>query len=212
MSAGLDRWLQQATRCLSNDSRARVVTEIREHYESAREAAISGGATAAEADERTVAALGDARTANQQYRKVLLTAAEARLLREGNWEARAICSRTLVASVARSIPVVAILAGVGLLLAGRIEVGRDILLAGVAMAILFIAPFLPVYTPARSRALRFLKWAVLAGLPLLILWGDALKYSWLLIACLWPVAWVEWTRVSIRRKLPLGQWPRHLYF
>jgi general stress protein YciG len=41
----LDSWLKQATRHLSKESVAQVRTEIREHYESAREAAMSGGAT-----------------------------------------------------------------------------------------------------------------------------------------------------------------------
>lgn len=89
---GLDSWLEQATRCLSRDSVAQVRSEIREHYESARETAISGGATADEADRLAVCALGDAKTANRQYRNVLLTASEARMLREANWEARAVCS------------------------------------------------------------------------------------------------------------------------
>jgi len=40
---------------------------------------------------------------------------------------------------------------------------------------------------------------------------DALKFSWLLIASSWPVVWVEWTRNSIRRKLPVARWPKHLY-
>ena len=51
------------------------------------------GTSADEADRMAVAALGDARNTNCRYRAVLLTSAEARMLREGNWEARAICSR-----------------------------------------------------------------------------------------------------------------------
>ena len=41
----LDTWLKQATRHLSKGSVAQVRTEIQEHYESARETAMSGGAT-----------------------------------------------------------------------------------------------------------------------------------------------------------------------
>ena len=87
----LDSWLNQATRPLSRDSAAQVRAEIQQHYELAREAAMGHGATVDAADQQAIAALGDARTANCQYRKVLLTAAEARILRQGNWEARAIC-------------------------------------------------------------------------------------------------------------------------
>ncbi|MGA2114641.1 MAG: hypothetical protein ABSH56_07815 [Bryobacteraceae bacterium] len=211
MPNGLDRWLKQATRCLSSDSTARVVTEIREHYECARDAAIGDGAGADQADELALTALGDARKANRQYRKVLLTSSEARLLRQGNWEARAVCSRPLVKSLALSLPLMAILAASGLFHTGADEAARVLLLAGIGVGFLFITPFLPVYTPARSRIVRYLKWVVLAGLPFLAFGADALKFSWLLIASLWPVAWVEWTRIAIRRKLPIERWPKHLY-
>lgn len=209
--AGLDRWLNQATRHLSKDSAAQVKTEIREHYESAREAAENSGATADEADQMALNALGDARRANRQYRKVLLTSAEARLLGEGNWESRVICSHRLVRSLVRWIPVIALLAAMALFRAGVIDVARVILAGAVAMGLLFIAPFLPVYTPSRSRMVRYMKWVVLTGLLVLAYWPDIQKFSWLLIASLWPVAWVEWTRISIRRKLPVARWPKHLY-
>jgi GTP cyclohydrolase III len=63
----LDNWLKQATRYLSKDSVAQVRTEIQEHYESAREAAMirPGGVTPEEADRLALAALGDAKAANR---------------------------------------------------------------------------------------------------------------------------------------------------
>jgi hypothetical protein len=85
---------------------------------------------------------------------------------------------------------------------------------------LFTAPFLPVYTrPSRGRVFRYVKWVVLLGTLGLAFGTDAhswswllmLKWSWLLTACLWPLIWIEWTRVSIRRKIPIAQWPRQLY-
>jgi hypothetical protein len=208
---GLDRWLNQATRHLSKDSAVQVKTEIREHYESAQEAAVNRGATADEADQMALNALGNAKRANRQYRRVLLTSAEARLLREGNWESRAICSHRLVRSLLRWMPVIALLAAMALFRADRIDAARVLLVGALGMSLLFIVPFLPVYTPSRSRIVRYVKWVVLTGLPVLAFWPDALKFSWLLIASLWPVAWVEWTRISIRRKLPVAQWPKHLY-
>src|ERR1700758_103163 len=81
-SLGLDSWLNRATRHLSKDSVAQVRAEILEHYESARDAAIGSGATADEADRSAIAALGDAKIANCQYRNVMLTSSEAKLLRE----------------------------------------------------------------------------------------------------------------------------------
>jgi hypothetical protein len=65
----LDQWLFAATKGLSQESAAQVRAEIQEHYDSSREA---GGAAA-----DIMRALGDPRTANRAYRKVLLTEQEA---------------------------------------------------------------------------------------------------------------------------------------
>jgi len=64
-----DQWLSDATRGLSEESAAQVRAEIQQHYDSAREA----GGDAAD----VIRALGDPRTANRAYRKVLLTEREA---------------------------------------------------------------------------------------------------------------------------------------
>lgn len=85
MTPDLDRWLEQATRRLSKDSAAQVRTEIQEHYQSAREDAISGGASQDEANRMALIALGDAKTANKQYLRVLLTASESGTLSKTWW-------------------------------------------------------------------------------------------------------------------------------
>jgi hypothetical protein len=208
---GLDRWLKQATRHLSKDSAVQVRTEIHEHYESAREAATSGGASADEADRSALAALGDAKTANCQYRNVLLTSAEARMLRDGACEARTVCSRPWLKRLLLAVPAVALLAAVALSFTGSIQMARVLLVAAIGTGLMFAAPFLPVYTAPRARVFRGVKWAVLAGTMVLAFGPNALESSWLLICCLWPVAWIEWTRVSIRRKLRVADWPKHLY-
>lgn len=211
MTTELDRWVTEATRCLSADAAGQVRAEIQEHYDSTREAAIGGGALAGEADRAALAALGDARSANRGYRKVLLTTREARLLKQGNWEARVICSNQRVKSLFRWMPAVPLLAALVLFSTGATGVARTLFLGSIVMGFLFIVPFLPVYTPARSRLARGVKWIVLAGMPVLAFGPDALKYSWLLIAVLWPIARTEWIRVLIRRKLPVAQWPKQLY-
>lgn len=209
---GLDNWLKQATRQLSKSSAAQVRTEIQEHYDSEREAAMSGGASADEADRLAVAVLGDAKTANCQYRNVLLTSAEVRMLREGNWEARAVCSRPWLKGLLLAMPVAALVAAATALLTGSIAVARVLLVGGIGMGLMFAAPFLlPVYTPSRGRVFRCVKWGVLIGTFALALGPDALKEFWLLTPCVWPLAWIEWTRVSIRRKLPIAEWPKQLY-
>ena len=210
-SRALEAWLKRAAYGLSTASAAKVRTEIQEHYESAREAAIGSGATACEADHQAVIALGDPKTANCQYRSVLLTTAEARMLRSGNWEARAICSRRWLKLLLVTIPVVALFAAAILFLTGASAVARVLLVGGVGMGLMFLAPFLPVYTPSRGRIFRRVKWVVLTGMLVLAFGPNALKMSWLMASCLWPMAWIEWTRVSIRRKLPVAEWPKQLY-
>jgi len=208
---GLEAWLRQATRQLSKDSVAQVRAEIREHYEASREAAASSGATVDEADRTAVAALGDARTANCQYRNVLLTAAEARILRESNWEVQAICSRPWLNRLLVVLCVATLWAGAALLLAGSVTAARLLLAGGIGFGFLFVAPLLPIYTLSRSRVYRGLKLAIMTAMVVLAFGPNALKWFWLLVSCLWPLFWVEWTRASIRRKLPAAQWPRQLY-
>lgn len=108
----LDDWLRRATRHLSSKSAAQVRSEIQEHYELSRETALSEGAAAEEADRLAMAALGDARTANCQYRRVLLTSAEARLLRESIWEVRTVCARPWLKRALLATPVAALLAAI----------------------------------------------------------------------------------------------------
>jgi hypothetical protein len=208
---GLDSWLNVATRHLSRDSAALVRSEIQEHYESAREAAVAGGYSAEDADRIAMHALGDARTANCQYRQVLLTSAEARLLREGKWEARAICSRPWLKWLLVAFPVALVEAASVFYFHGKVGLARDLLLAGIGMSPLFAALLLPINTPMRGRIFRYGKWVAMT-LALVLLFGpEALKWSWLLISCFWLVARTDWTRASIRRKLPVSAWPRHLY-
>jgi hypothetical protein len=188
-----------------------VRSEIGEHYESAREAAINDGATTDAADRLALTALGDAKAANCQYRRVLLTSREARQLRESNWESRAICSNRLVRSLLFLMPASAILAGELLSLRGNTDLARILLVGGLGMTILFSLPLLPIYTPKRARIIRCVKWAVLLGMLTLAFGHDTIKLSWLLLSSLWPMIWIEMTRTSIRRKLPVSEWPKHLY-
>jgi hypothetical protein len=214
----LDSWLGQATRRLAKDSAAQVRREIQEHYESARDAAIIGGATTDEAERLAVNALGDAKTANRQYRHVLLTCAEARMLREGNWEARAVCSRPWLKWLVLAVPVAAVAMAAVLFVIGQAAVAGAVLIAVIANLIIVIAMspplaalLLPIYTPSRGRIFRCVRWAAVTGALVLLFGPEALKWSWLLISCLWPLAWTEWMRASIRRKLPVAAWPKHLY-
>jgi len=207
----LESWLQQATRHLAHDSAAQVQAEIHEHYESAREAAMNTGATADEADREAVVALGDAKTANCQYRKVLLTSAEAKVLRQSNWEARAFCSRAWLKQTLVALSFAALIGAELFFVRGATEIARILFVLGLGLAMLFVGPTLPVYTPSRGRIYRVVKWLLMIAMLVLIIGADTLKWSWLLISCLWPVFSVEWTRASIRRKLRVADWPKQLY-
>ena len=172
---------------------------------------MADGASAEEADRLALKALGDAKTANCQYRQVMLTSAEARMLREGNWEARAVCSRPWLKWLILAAYVAAMETAITLCLTGHTGVARDVLIAAMGMSPLFAALLLPINTPSRGRIFRYVKWVMMTGALVLLFGADSLKWSWLLISCLWPLAWTEWTRASIRRKLPVAAWPRHLY-
>jgi hypothetical protein len=124
-------------------------------------------------------------------------------IREGNWEARAVCSRPWLKRLLIAVPVSALFAAIVLFLRGASTVAW--------IGFLFAAPFLPVYTPSRGRVFRGVKWVVMLGILLLAFGPDILKWSWLLFSCLWPIYWIERMRVSIRRKLPVAEWPKQLY-
>lgn len=206
----LETWLKQATCHLSAASTARVRTEIQEHYESAREEAISGGTGTVAADRRALASLGDAKTANRQYRQVLLTSAEARLLRDFRWEALAVCSRPRIKWLLRAIPVAALCVG-GIAVAYGASDGARLLFAGAILTGLLAVTTLPIATPFRGRVFRCVKWAGLMAAMGLAFGPTFLEWSWLIAACLWPLAWTEWMQISLRRKLPSEEWPKQLY-
>jgi hypothetical protein len=84
-------------------------------------------------------------------------------------------------------------------------------LAGLLGALAFIVPFLPVYTIKRGRIVRGIRWAVMICAMVLLFGKNALQWSWLLAPCFWPMIRTEWTRISIRRKLPIAEWPKQLY-
>jgi hypothetical protein len=211
MMTSLDTWIKRATRHLSKESIAQVRIEIQEHHELAREAAMQDGASADEADSLAIAALGDPKLANRQYRKVLLTSSEARMLHNGSREVQAVCSRPWLRRLMQGFSIAVLLAAITTFLIGGVTPGLPILFAGVAIALLLATPLLPIYTPPRARIVRCLKWLFVLGTLAVTFGPDALKWSWLWISCLWLLVWTEWVRASIRRKLPVAQWPKQLY-
>jgi hypothetical protein len=201
MSKLLEVWLDRATRNLSAPSKDRVRAEIQAHYESAREEGLAGAVSAEDADRRAVALLGDAAEANREYRKVLLTSAEVALLRETRCGVWAASWRWLWV-----LPLVVMIFGIRSLATGDAYFGWMLLLGAVGMGALVAAPRLPVYTPVRGRVFRVFRMLWLAAMLML-----ALKGSWLMLPVAWPLLWTEWRLYSLRRKLPVGEWPKQLY-
>jgi hypothetical protein len=130
----LELWLQAATRSLSCESAAQVRREIREHWELAREAAIERGDGLEEAERAVAASLGDPRAANRRYRRVLLTATEAKMLRDAQWEGRVVCARRWLVWLLRGIPVTAGCAAAVAFLYGYGSLGRWLLWISVISA------------------------------------------------------------------------------
>lgn len=207
----LEVWLNQAVRGLSKDSAETVRREIQEHYDSAREAALSSGFDSEQAERTAVQALGDPRVANRQYRKVLLTKSEAAILRQSNSESRMICSNLWMKWMLLSTPGTLLLLSAVFLAMHQLMLARGVLVFGALMAIFFVPPFLPIYTTARGRIYRAIKWTVLLGGVLVLFGVDSRNGLWLASCCFFPMLFTEWKRMMIRRKLPISQWPRQLY-
>lgn len=194
--APLSAWLVTATRRLSADSAARVRAEIREHFTSAREAALAAGDAPDDATATALQALGDAAAVNREYRRTLLTACEARRLRklERSWPPRPVFLIAVAVIVA------------AFLIPGFRRGDLQAIAFGVGAVILALAALtLPVYTPARSRVFRWLRWAWLAGLLVTFRHPE----NMLILAAVWVS--IDWERIALRRKLPADRWPKALH-
>ena len=207
----LDSWLNQAVRHLSKDSADLVRREIQEHYDAALEAALNNGIDLQQAELMGVQALGDPRVANRQYRKVLLTPSEARVLRQSNAESRMICSNKWIKWTTLSAQGALLLLSIISFAVHLPSLAWGVLVLAALMAMFFTVPFFPIYTITRGRIYRAVKWALLIVLAFVFFGRDGWNWTWLFSCCFLPVAVIEWKRMMIRRKLPIGQWPRQLY-
>jgi len=205
--AAIEVWLARATKRLSIDSADQVRREIADHFESAREVSIQNGASPEAADRAALASLGDPKKANREYRRALVTAAEARILNQVNWEAQAVRRRTS-RWVLRALPALALCAAWFAFSEGRPMTGRGMLAVAVVIVFVAAAPTFPIYTPSRARAYRRVKWlGFLVAIALIVIPPTRI----LLVTCLAYQVYREWMRTSLRRKLAVGDWPKQLY-
>lgn len=209
----LETWLVAATCRLTRDSVARVRGEMWAHYESAREEALVGGATVDEAHAAALASLGDPKEANKEYQKVHVTIAENGLLSEDRWISRVVCSRRYLLAV----PLMALCAGISAFLYKPSPESLMLLVGGAGLSFVLGAPFIVrINTIARGRAYRAIRWAWLIAVMWLAYGPGGVMGSWPMFlamggSMLWIVAWADWNRMSLRRKIPVAQWPRGLY-
>lgn len=213
MTPDLELWLKQATRCLSSDSAAQVRREISEHYESARENATARGETPGQADRTAIAALGRAKVANRQYRKVLLLASEERVLRAARWESRTFGAasggcRLGLRWAFRLVPVALASIAVAAFAMGNGTIARMVLAVAIAVGIFFAVPTFPIYTPTRARIYRYVKWAGVIGAAAFLNFPG---WSGMVLSVGGYFASLEIVNHSIRRKLPVADWPKTLY-
>ena len=198
----LEQWLEVATRGLCDSAAARVRAEIGEHYLSAIESASRDGVDPLDAERRALAALGEAKAANRQYRRVLLTESEA---------------RTLSQLTSRWPPVVGILLLVPWAIYA-ISVRTSALNFIFAFFVVEVAlRAIPVSSIRVGWVVRLFRWANLT--VFCAMWfvtmmaigkGVAVPTIGVVVMALGAVH-REYTRFVLRRKVPVEQWPRLLW-
>jgi hypothetical protein len=186
--------MEQATRGLAPESAARVRAEIQEHFDSALASGSLPGAA--------VAALGDAKSANREYRRVLLTKTDARWLESVRRRGHLPLFGAYILATA------GLVAGAAKLLQGGIF-GALPAFSMMAIGTLFLLPrWVRIHTRLRNRMYRVLQWAVIISVPIALVAEGRLHsvfFVYLMFVCM---AYKDYV---LRRKLPVEEWPKDLY-
>jgi hypothetical protein len=208
----LDGWLMKATRCLSTTSAAQVRKEIQEHYESSLETALRSGVDTRQAEDAALHSLGDARVANRGYRKVLLTATEARMLKIARHESSAVCARPFVTWLLGAVTILGLLGAGIALIYGADRWARLLFVVGSGNGVFTASLFFQIRTPRRARIYRGFKWVVVLLITRVMFGPDLSQWLFGAMVCFGAMIWTEWTYYSIRKKLPVAEWPRALFY
>src|SRR5215467_3586293 len=212
----LQVWLKRVTCGLSQEAKNQVHHEIEDHYLSARDAALAQGAAPDQADRHALAALGDAETANIRYRSVLLTKEEAKMLRRVKRDGEFFRCRPALGRAFRLGPCMLLCVAAAAYAMDAANLARIMLAATFGLGMIFTVPTFSIYTPARSQVYRYAKWPVV----LMALWlaNGRSFHHWLGITLIGLVVfgwadwvWTDWVCASLRKKLPVEQWPKMLY-
>ncbi len=200
----LDQWLSVATRGLCDSAVERVRAEIGEHYASALESQERAGVDALDAERYALAELGDAKAANREYRRVLLTQGEDVFLRRLS---PGFGGRLWIAFWM-------LLSAVGLVAAWIMRSEVQWMFATMLVHGMFRT--LRVRSIRAGWLVRILRWALLAlGLAMWYVSDIRLGYGVGVIApALYSAIFLvhfEYKLFVLRRKVPVEQWPRPLW-
>ena len=198
----LEQWLEVATRGLCDSAAARVRAEIGEHYLSAIESASSAGVDLLDAERRALGALGEAKLANRQYRRVLLTEREARTL--SRLTSRWPHPFGIFLLVAMAIGAVAL----------RTAQFNYLFAFFVVLVVLRAIPISSIRAGWVVRILRWVNLTVFYTMWFVSVMDLGKSPAVLLVGTLFNVLAVvhtEYRLFVLRRKLPVEQWPRLLW-
>jgi lipopolysaccharide export LptBFGC system permease protein LptF len=209
----INAWIDVATCGLAKDAWVRVREETYTHYESAREESSVKGASEQQAREAALASLGNARAANKQYKGIHLTAWENKLMRQDECAARALHARPYLWIV----PVLLVCAAVAAFTLRPERTTLTLLVGAIGLCFVFGVPFMiPINTRVRGNIYRTIRLTWLVAIMWLAYGAEGPGGSWAMFftmggPILWMIAWMEWSRASARKKLPVAEWPRSLY-
>ena len=197
----LEQWLEVATQGLCDSAAARVRAEIGEHYLSALESANSAGVDQRDAERRALHALGDAKVANRQYRRVLVTESEA---------------RTLSQLTSRWPPVGAILVlGTTAIYAVSVRTS-ELNYLFVCFAIQTVLRAIPISSIRAGWIVRILRWVndtvfyTIWFVTAMAFMKSPVQAAGIIVMALGAVH-REYKFFVLRRKVPVEQWPRLLW-
>jgi hypothetical protein len=210
-SVPLGEWLAVATRKLSAESVEHVREEIEEHFTSAKEEALAAGVHPHDTGLSALVSLGDPKAAHRACRKVLLTKAEERLLRNFKSKGPRMIGVAAGCLVLALVWIVAVFLPAGFQESPH-ENELTLLLVFVYLA-LALRPWITSKRNQTNSRIFFCFYVVCGAGSLFLLDSPQLHlgHSVLLIVAVMACWLTIRRRQQLRRKLPIDKWPDDLF-